>query len=442
MSHAGDGVVRIHWRAPGALPWKTYVHTYANRDFWPVAADRDPRYLWVWDYKQGDSVAMSRFDTVTGERKVAVHRPGLDVTYIHHFSAELPCAAVQFSQLPAAPFVAARPELEESVARMQLAFRGFFVSSISAPLAGKPWVLRVGNSRNPGTYVIFDPDTGKYEALGKAHGNAITDDMTVAADHLSVPDRSGKAMTGFLWRPRGVKQPPLVVYMASSMPQYPATNVYRDQVQALAASGFAVLMVNGRGTYGFGQAHMEAVASELDRALREDCEDMVAALAREGVIDPKRVAVVGEGMGGAMAVYLATTSKAFAAAININAPPEVSREDLLSFSIGRGMAALQRDLGGWRRASEIAAALSVEKNLKVCAVPTLHLYDDAPANKATLNDLGRRVRRVAGDSGGRAQVGVAYSWTDEAKPATRRAREEAALVVRMVTFLEGALAAR
>ncbi|HEY1106996.1 MAG TPA: prolyl oligopeptidase family serine peptidase, partial [Opitutaceae bacterium] len=235
--------------------------------------------------------------------------------------------------------------------------------------------------------------------------------------------------------------PPLVVYMASSMPQSPATNVYRDQVQALAASGFAVLLVNGRGTFGFGQAHMEAVANDLDRALREDCEDMIAALAREGVIDPKRVAAIGERMGGAMAVYLATTSKAFAAAININAPPEVSRRNLLSYGVGRDLSALQRDLGGWRRAAEIAESLSVEKNLKTCLVPTLHLYNDAPANKGALDDFGRRVRRAAEGAGSKAQVGVAYLWHDVEKPATstQRAREEAALVVRMVTFLEAAM---
>lgn len=437
-----DGIVRVHWRAPDAPGWKTNVHSVAERDFWPMTVDRDPRYLWVADFKQGDSLAVSRFDTVTGERTVAVHRPGLDVTHFHGLGPAYPSALVQYTQLPSAPFVATRPEFEDGVARLQLAFRGFFITGLDAPLSGKPWVMRVGNARNPGTLVVFDPDTGKYDALGRTHGNTITDEMTVPADHLSVPDRSGRSMTGLLWRPRGVKQPPLVVYMAESMPQLPATNIYHDQVQALAASGFAVLMVNGRGTMGFGRAHMEAVASELDRALREDCEDMVAALAKEGVIDPKRVAVVGERMGGAMAVYLATTSKAFAAAININAPPEVSREDLLSFGVWRGLAELQRDLGGWRRASEIAAALSVEKNLKTCTVPTLHLYNDAPANKGTLNDLGRRVRRAAGDSEGRAQVAVAYSWTDEAKPATRRAREEAALVVRMVTFLEGAMAGR
>jgi dipeptidyl aminopeptidase/acylaminoacyl peptidase len=66
----------------------------------------------------------------------------------------------------------------------------------------------------------------------------------------------------------------------------------------MAARGYAVLQVNFRGSAGLGEALLEAGYGQWGRKMQTDLSDGVRALAAEGVIDPKRVCVVGASYGG------------------------------------------------------------------------------------------------------------------------------------------------
>ena len=68
--------------------------------------------------------------------------------------------------------------------------------------------------------------------------------------------------------------------------------------QAYASKGYAVLQPQFRGSDGFGKVHLEAGYGEYGRKMQTDLSDGVTELARQGVIDPKRVAIVGASYGG------------------------------------------------------------------------------------------------------------------------------------------------
>ena len=68
--------------------------------------------------------------------------------------------------------------------------------------------------------------------------------------------------------------------------------------QAFASRGYAVLQPNYRGTLGYGEAFRRAADGEVGRKMQSDLSDGVLALAREGVVDPQRVCIVGIGYGG------------------------------------------------------------------------------------------------------------------------------------------------
>ncbi len=73
--------------------------------------------------------------------------------------------------------------------------------------------------------------------------------------------------------------------------------------QALAAAGYAVLQPNYRGSGGYGDAFIAAGYGQWGAGKRlTDVSDGVAALAAQGTIDAKRVAIMGEGTGGYMAL--------------------------------------------------------------------------------------------------------------------------------------------
>lgn len=68
--------------------------------------------------------------------------------------------------------------------------------------------------------------------------------------------------------------------------------------QWLANRGYAVLSVNVRGSTGFGKAFVNAGNREWGGRMREDLADAVRWAGANGVAQPDRVAIVGEGFGG------------------------------------------------------------------------------------------------------------------------------------------------
>src|SRR5208337_5035347 len=66
--------------------------------------------------------------------------------------------------------------------------------------------------------------------------------------------------------------------------------------------GYAVLQPNTRGSSGYGADLLKAGYGQVGRGMQTDISDAVAALATQGVIDPKRVCIVGADWGGYAAV--------------------------------------------------------------------------------------------------------------------------------------------
>ena len=67
--------------------------------------------------------------------------------------------------------------------------------------------------------------------------------------------------------------------------------------QALAAQGYAVLQPNYRGS-DLGPRFIAAGYNEWGRKMQTDLSDGVRHLARQGIIDPQRVCIVGASYGG------------------------------------------------------------------------------------------------------------------------------------------------
>jgi dipeptidyl aminopeptidase/acylaminoacyl peptidase len=101
---------------------------------------------------------------------------------------------------------------------------------------------------------------------------------------------------------------------------------YRAQVYA--AHGWATLMVNYRGSTGYGQAFADAIFGDQDGGEAKDVIYAVnAAVRRHGWIDPERLGIQGGSYGGQLTMWIITQTDRFKAAI-----PMYGICNLLSFN--------------------------------------------------------------------------------------------------------------
>jgi dipeptidyl aminopeptidase/acylaminoacyl peptidase len=142
--------------------------------------------------------------------------------------------------------------------------------------------------------------------------------------------RDGLAVEAYLTMPLGrtaASRHPMVV-MIHGGPHGAQGAAFNEKAQAYAARGFATLMVNYRGSTGYGQRFADAIYRDQNGREAEDVLAGVdAALARHAWLDPSRLGVEGGSYGGQLTNWLITRTTRFRAAI-----PIASISTLVSFN--------------------------------------------------------------------------------------------------------------
>jgi dipeptidyl aminopeptidase/acylaminoacyl peptidase len=78
---------------------------------------------------------------------------------------------------------------------------------------------------------------------------------------------------------------------------------YDPITQMLASRGYAVLQPQFRMSTGFGWKHHTAGWKQWGLAMQDDVTDGVANLVKQGIVDPKRVCIIGASYGGYATMY-------------------------------------------------------------------------------------------------------------------------------------------
>ena len=117
--------------------------------------------------------------------------------------------------------------------------------------------------------------------------------------------RDGLKISGYLTLPknREAKKLPLIILPHGGPFGVRDNGGYDMEVQFLANQGYVVLQPNFRGSESYGEAFYDKGKGQIGRKMQDDLDDGMDWLAKQGIIDPSRVCLVGASYGGYAALW-------------------------------------------------------------------------------------------------------------------------------------------
>jgi dipeptidyl aminopeptidase/acylaminoacyl peptidase len=154
--------------------------------------------------------------------------------------------------------------------------------------------VRVTGLKHGVSYQIVDTTTHKTMTIGPAYDGLTPKDIA-DVQVVTYPAKDGLPIQALLTLPtdRDPKNLPLIVMPHQTSADDGEQAGYYPWAEAFASRGYAVLQPQYRGTSGLGWALEAASIGEFGRKMQTDLSDGVRALAAKGVVDPKRVCIVG-----------------------------------------------------------------------------------------------------------------------------------------------------
>ena len=177
-------------------------------------------------------------------------------------------------------------------------FRGYEVNLLNNDDAESKFVVSVSSDKQEGRYYLYDRTDGRTRYLNAVSPWLKEEDMAEMKpiEYLS---RDSLVIHGYLTLPKGVPPANLpVVINPHGGPWNRDKWGFNQETQLLANRGYAVLQMNFRASIGYGKAFMLKGNKEWGKKIQDDITDGVQWLIRQGIADPKRVAIYGASFGG------------------------------------------------------------------------------------------------------------------------------------------------
>ena len=196
-------------------------------------------------------------------------------------------------------------------AKLQEALNGFFPGVIARLIGsdetGAILLVSTFTDRQPPIYQWVDLATKK---VGLINNSApwIDPARMRPMSTIKFKTRDGHRLDAYVTMPAGASKqnPPPLVVLPHDGPLQRDTWGYNDEVQFLASRGYAVLQPNYRGSPGYSWMFPESDDWDYVK-MSEDVTDATKGLITAGLVDGKRVAILGTGFGGYLALQCATS---------------------------------------------------------------------------------------------------------------------------------------
>ena len=167
--------------------------------------------------------------------------------------------------------------------------------------AEENYLIYVGGDRTRGSYWHYNVQTDEARKIADLAPWIKPDEMN-AMHPVCYTTRDGLQIEAYLTLPDGLtpdtaKQLPVVVNPHGG-PWARDCWGYSSEVQFLSNRGYAVFQMNFRGSTGYGRHFLEASYKQWGLKMQDDITDGVQWLIKQGIANPKRIAIYGGSYGG------------------------------------------------------------------------------------------------------------------------------------------------
>ncbi len=202
----------------------------------------------------------------------------------------------------------------------------------------KRMVTTFSSSSQPPDLWMIDVESGKSIQLTHSTPEELSREKFVLPDEIEYPSMDGVLVPALLFRP--TKTPAPTIVMIHGGPNWHYSAEWNPIMAHFASRGYAVLAPNYRGSTGYGRDWQYAARFDLGGVDTRDIAAGAQYLIREGIADPKRIAVTGRSHGGYLTMTCMTQfpelwcgGSAIVPFMNWFKSHEESREDLQHWNI-------------------------------------------------------------------------------------------------------------
>lgn len=204
---------------------------------------------------------------------------------------------------------------------LQKRLPGMEISLGSHTADEKMWLVTAASDREPGQTLLFDRTKHTLTPQYRVREKLPREDLA-QMKAVTYPSSDGLEIPAYLTLPKGAaaKNLPALV-IPHGGPWGRDVWGYNPLAQFFANRGYAVLMMNFRGSTGYGRKFLDAGNLEWGRKMQDDVTWGVKWMVAQGIADPKRVGILGGSYGGyATLAGVTFTPDLYAAAVDIVGP--------------------------------------------------------------------------------------------------------------------------
>jgi dipeptidyl aminopeptidase/acylaminoacyl peptidase len=313
-----DGVnITWNYRNNAADSFTPLITTNFKEQFSVGSFDKDNKNMYVLTNIGRDKVTLVEYDPIAKkEVKEIYSNPDYDLSGIFYDRKKQVLASVHWSGEKSEKHFFDK-EWGDINSSLDKRFEGYMTNIVGYDDARSKAIVWVGNDRRPAMYYLYDFETGESKEAANPYP-WINEKQMSHSKPITYTSRDGLQIHGYLTLPVGVdaKNLPVVVNPHGG-PWYRDEWYYNNEVQFLANRGYAVLQMNFRGSTGYGRKFWEASFKQWGKKMQDDITDGVEWLKKEGIADPKRIAIYGASYGGyATLAGVTYTPDLYAAAVD------------------------------------------------------------------------------------------------------------------------------